>query len=161
MENSYVFHLKGLRIMAISFESISVSICYSILAIILFINVFRKLIVRTAEYPFISARLLKVAGERAILQKTRRIFMVIAMSGDLVTWGEAAMIRHFQPAWNRVIDGFGIHDPGGGRAQQRRSVWDCLHPGRTFTKKLPNADEVLEADLKKKISESCKRFLKK
>jgi hypothetical protein len=85
-------------------------------------------------------------------------FKVIATSSELVSWSESTMIQYFQPAWNQIIDGFGIHDPGAGRAQQRRSVWDCLHPGRLFTKKLPNAVEISEEEFKKRISDSCKRF---
>lgn len=46
--------------------------------------------------------------------------------------GEAMMISKFVPVWNRVIDGFGNHDPGKGRYQQQRSPWDVLHPGRPW-----------------------------
>ena len=46
--------------------------------------------------------------------------------------GENVVIEKFQPLWNRVIDGFGNKTPGRGRATQRRSSWDELHPGRTF-----------------------------
>lgn len=46
--------------------------------------------------------------------------------------GESLLIAHFQPVWNRVIDGFGIHDPGGGRYEGERSAWDELHPGRPW-----------------------------
>lgn len=46
------------------------------------------------------------------------------------------MIERFSPLWNKVIDGFGIHDPGRGRYEQQRSLWDVLHPGRGFAEKL-------------------------
>lgn len=46
--------------------------------------------------------------------------------------GEAMMISKFMPVWNRVIDGYGNHDPGKGRYQQQRSFWDVLHPGRAW-----------------------------
>jgi hypothetical protein len=49
--------------------------------------------------------------------------------------GEAMMIEQFQPLWNRVIDGFGNHDPGKGRYNQQRSAWDTLHPGRLWADK--------------------------
>ncbi len=78
-------------------------------------------------------------------------FRVAAMEIDLVAWGESVLIGHFQPVWNQIIPGFGIHDPGGGRAQQRRSVWDRLHPGRTAAKRLPVADPVDEADYEGRI----------
>jgi hypothetical protein len=54
--------------------------------------------------------------------------------------GEALLISMFSPLWNRVIDGFGNHDPGAGRYNQQRSPWDVVHPGRSWAAKLkPNA----------------------
>ena len=50
--------------------------------------------------------------------------------------GESLLIEMFSPIWNRLIDGFGNHDPGKGRYQQQRSPWDVLHPGRTWAEKL-------------------------
>ena len=53
---------------------------------------------------------------------------------------ERLIIGHYRPLWNGVVDGFGIHDPGGkpggttGRGGQQKSPWDTLHPGRTFAK---------------------------
>ena len=87
-------------------------------------------------------------------------FRVAAMDFDLVSWGESVSIRFFQPVWNQTIDGFGIHDPGSGRAQQRQSVWDILHPGRTFTGKLPNADTVDEASILHEIEDLCGKMRK-
>lgn len=52
--------------------------------------------------------------------------------------GETLLIDMFAPIWNRVIDGFGIHDPGKGRRQQQKSRWDMLHPGRPFARNLPD-----------------------
>jgi hypothetical protein len=49
--------------------------------------------------------------------------------------GEAMMISKFTPVWNRIIDGFGNHDPGKGRYQQQRSPWDVLHPGRAWAER--------------------------
>ena len=48
---------------------------------------------------------------------------------------ESLMIESFSPVWNKVIDGFGNHDPGGGRRKQARSPWDVLHPGRVWAEK--------------------------
>ncbi|WP_245613180.1 Eco29kI family restriction endonuclease [Skermanella stibiiresistens] len=51
------------------------------------------------------------------------------------TWighGEGLLLRHFRPIWNQVLDGFGNHDPGSGRYNQRRSPWDTVHPGRAW-----------------------------
>lgn len=50
---------------------------------------------------------------------------------------ENILISTFNPIWNIVIDGFGIHDPGEGRKRQAKSDWDIVHPGRTFADLLP------------------------
>ncbi|MEZ5305096.1 MAG: Eco29kI family restriction endonuclease [Verrucomicrobiales bacterium] len=34
------------------------------------------------------------------------------------------VIQKFQPLWNIVVEGFGNHDPGKGRYQGRRPLWD-------------------------------------
>lgn len=60
--------------------------------------------------------------------------------------GENMVIEKFQPLWNRVIDGFGIKDPGKGRAGQKRSSWDELHPGRKFVEKLNLAPSKLTVE---------------
>lgn len=63
--------------------------------------------------------------------------------------GESLLIQTFSPVWNTLVDGFGNHDPGSGRYQQRRSSWDILHPGRSWAEKLgPGArsgEEILAA----------------
>lgn len=46
--------------------------------------------------------------------------------------GESLLIAKFSPVWNQLLDGFGNHDPGGGRYGQARSKWDTLHPGRAW-----------------------------
>ena len=62
--------------------------------------------------------------------------------------GESLLIERFSPIWNKVIDGFGNHDPGSGRYQQQMSAWDVLHTGRPWADKCrPNirsADDVLD-----------------
>lgn len=59
--------------------------------------------------------------------------------------GENMLIESFKPVWNRVVDGFGNKDPGKRRANQFKSPWDVLHPGRKFTDKL--SDSTLTAEL--------------
>jgi len=54
--------------------------------------------------------------------------------------GEALLIEMFRPLWNRSLDGFGNHDPGKGRHNQRRSPWDTVHPGRPWAEKLQPSD---------------------
>jgi hypothetical protein len=49
---------------------------------------------------------------------------------------ESMLIERFKPAWNRILDGFGNHDPGKGRHQGMMPQWDCLHPGRAWAAKL-------------------------
>jgi len=58
--------------------------------------------------------------------------------------GENLLIERFSPAWNVLVDGFGNHDPGSGRHQQRRSWWDALHPGRSWAEKLRDSDRTQE-----------------
>lgn len=65
---------------------------------------------------------------------------------------ESLLIERFAPVWNRVLDGFGNHDPGQRRAAQQRSPWDTVHPGRRWATKLapnpasPNALEQRAVD---------------
>lgn len=49
--------------------------------------------------------------------------------------GESLLIAKFSPIWNRLIDGFGNHDPGAGRYNGMRPRWDVLHPGRSWADK--------------------------
>jgi len=49
---------------------------------------------------------------------------------------EAMLIDLFNPVWNKLIDGFGNHDPGKGRYEQQRAPWDTLHPGRAWAEKV-------------------------
>ena len=54
--------------------------------------------------------------------------------------GESLLIERFQPPWNVLIEGFGIHTPGSGRKKQEKSKWDTLHPGRSLANGLsPNS----------------------
>ncbi|MBP90501.1 MAG: hypothetical protein CMJ64_27970 [Planctomycetaceae bacterium] len=46
--------------------------------------------------------------------------------------GESLLIETSAPVWNRILDGFGNHDPGRGRYNQERSPWDVVHPGREW-----------------------------
>ncbi|MXZ82378.1 MAG: Eco29kI family restriction endonuclease [Synechococcus sp. SB0666_bin_14] len=49
---------------------------------------------------------------------------------------EQVLIAVYRPLWNSVVDGFGNHDPGSGRQNQRRSPWDTLHKGRQWAERL-------------------------
>ena len=54
---------------------------------------------------------------------------------------EQVLLAQYQPLWNVVVDGFGNHDPGAGRRNQRRSRWDTLHPGRAWASVLRDRGE--------------------
>lgn len=41
------------------------------------------------------------------------------------------LIQQYQPVWNMVVQGFGLHPPGAARVLPR-SDWDELHPGRPW-----------------------------
>ena len=49
---------------------------------------------------------------------------------------ESLLIEKFAPVWNRVLDGFGNHDPGKGRHSGKMPYWDCVHPGREWAQRL-------------------------
>ncbi len=69
--------------------------------------------------------------------------------------GENLLITKFGPIWNRLIDGFGNHDPGSGRYNQVRSRWDVLHPGRPWAERLRDRPESAE-----QISRELKTYLR-
>lgn len=53
-----------------------------------------------------------------------------------ITMAERFLLEHYQPVWNVIIEGFGIHAPGSGRHAGEISWWDALHPGRSFASNL-------------------------
>ena len=57
---------------------------------------------------------------------------------------EQILVAEYQPLWNVLVDGFGNHDPGSGRRNQRRSQWDTLHPGREWASILQDREETVE-----------------
>jgi hypothetical protein len=58
--------------------------------------------------------------------------------------GENLLISRFMPVWNKIVDGFGNHDPGKGRYQGFAPRWDMLHPGRGWALKCRPREEVRE-----------------
>jgi hypothetical protein len=81
-------------------------------------------------------------------------FMILeSEETDLISTVEAELIRRFRPLWNCVIDGFGNHDPGSGRYDQRVSEWDALHSGRSWAEKLKGGVPIL-SDIEKKIQDA-------
>jgi len=63
--------------------------------------------------------------------------------------GESLLIEKTRPLWNMIVDGFGNHDPGSGRHNQQRSMWDVLHPGRQWANKLQEGKS--EAEIKTQV----------
>lgn len=64
-------------------------------------------------------------------------FIIVPHEEDaLIPPIESALIKQYNPLWNSWVDGFGNHDPGGGRYDQARSQWDVIHRGRTWAEKL-------------------------
>jgi hypothetical protein len=61
----------------------------------------------------------------------------LAVDDVWIPLAESLLIEEFRPLWNVLIEGFGIHNPGGGRSGQKKSIWDSLHPGRPWAKGLP------------------------
>ncbi|HET6725983.1 MAG TPA: Eco29kI family restriction endonuclease [Gammaproteobacteria bacterium] len=58
--------------------------------------------------------------------------------------GEALLIAKFNPIWNKLIDGFGNHDPGKGRHAGLRPRWDVLHPGRSWASRCQPREETAD-----------------
>lgn len=66
--------------------------------------------------------------------------------------GESLLIAKFKPVWNHVLDGFGNHDPGAGRYNGLRPLWDVLHPGRIWADRCQQRRETPE-DLAQRVSD--------
>jgi hypothetical protein len=64
--------------------------------------------------------------------------------------GESVLISRYAPLWNLYLVGFGNHDPGSGRYNQKRSPWDVVHPGRNWATRLkdhPKSAEFLQQEI--------------
>lgn len=66
--------------------------------------------------------------------------------------GETLLIARFKPVWNLALDGFGNHDPGSGRYNGQRPMWDVLHPGRAWAERCASRPETAD-DLAKRVSD--------
>jgi hypothetical protein len=104
----------------------------------------------SATRTALSSRLRKHAGT---IRATKTLdiedfrFRYIVLDDIWIPLGENILIETFKPLWNIAVDGFGIKDPGQGRAAQRRSPWDVLHPGRLYADKLTGGAADLAAIL--------------
>lgn len=103
------------------------------------------------EALFSGSRLFqRVRHHRQSIQCARNLevadFQVrlLVLSYIWVPLAETAMIAQYRPIWNAVVDGFGNHAPGRGRAAGVRPRWDTLHPGRDWADVLPERGESAE-----------------
>jgi hypothetical protein len=65
--------------------------------------------------------------------------------------GESLLIETFKPVWNMLVDGFGHHDQGKARRDQKKSAWDTLHPGRTWADKVKQPNDKSAEEIKKMV----------
>lgn len=70
---------------------------------------------------------------------------------------ESILIETFAPIWNKLVDGFGNHDPGVGRTNQRRSPWDVLHPGRQWADRLAPCAKT-QHDIEREVRQALTSF---
>jgi hypothetical protein len=70
--------------------------------------------------------------------------------------GESLLIEKFSPLWNMAMDGFGNHDPGSRRYEQKISAWDVIHPGRPWAAKVKPGKT--EAEVRAAAEEHLKRY---
>lgn len=71
-------------------------------------------------------------------------FRSLVVDDIWIPLGESLLIAKFSPIWNRLIDGFGNHDPGRGRYRGLKPRWDVLHPGRPWAEKCRPREETQE-----------------
>ena len=71
----------------------------------------------------------KSVSEASNLEDDTFFCRFLAVDDIWIPLAESLLIERFSPLWNRVLDGFGNHDPGKGRYNQQKSPWDTLHPG--------------------------------
>jgi hypothetical protein len=98
----------------------------------------------TSLYKRLSehAESIRAASNLSILDFSCRYLVV----DDIwIPLGESLLIAKFSPLWNNVVDGFGNHDPGGGRYNGLRPRWDTLHPGRAWAAKCKPRKELAHA----------------
>lgn len=69
--------------------------------------------------------------------------------------GESLLIAKFYPLWNKLIDGFGNHDPGKGHHAGLRPRWDVLHPGRPWADRCQARNETEEQIIREARNYLC------
>lgn len=59
----------------------------------------------------------------------------LAVDDIWIPLGESLLVEKLNPLWNRVVEGFGNHDPGSGRHAGKKPAWDVIHPGRPWARR--------------------------
>jgi hypothetical protein len=80
----------------------------------------------------------------------------LAVDDIWIPLGETLVIQKFQPLWNQIVEGFGNHDPGGGRHEGKRPAWDELHTGRPWAARCKSSRQT-----KEQIIEEIKNYMKR
>lgn len=103
------------------------------------------------------------SGSNALIKRLREHADSITAAGSLrledffcryltvddiwIPLGETLLIQRYEPLWNQAVEGFGNHNPGKGRHQGKRPLWDELHPGRAWAAKCaPSKHSVSEIE---------------
>lgn len=82
----------------------------------------------------------------------------LVVDDQWINLAEQLLITRFRPVWNVALDGFGNHDPGKGRYQGLRPMWDVLHPGRAWAdrcKPRPESAKDLSAAVERHLRETA------
>ncbi len=71
----------------------------------------------------------------------------LAVDDIWIPLAESLLIDRFSPVWNLALEGFGNHDPGKGRTNGKKPLWDVIHPGRDWAEVLkPNPQSPKEIE---------------
>lgn len=81
------------------------------------------------------------------------VFRYLVVQDLWISLGERLMIAHFAPLWNTSIDGFGNHNPGGGRLLGKVPRWDVLHPGRYWANRYKPRNETAD-DITREVTQT-------
>lgn len=108
----------------------------------------------------------RVAKHRSSIEAARNLEVeafqarLLTMPVVWVPMAESWAIRLYSPLWNSTVDGFGINDPGSGRYGSTRSMWDELHPGRSWYENMTPRSEgvaVIESEVQRRLAETQPR----
>ena len=90
--------------------------------------------------------------DAAVNLDTRDFFVRhLVVSPTWVSLAESIGIRLHHPVWNSYLDGLGNHDPGKGRYEGMKPLWDHLHPGRSWATKLKTPRPETQEEVAQKV----------